>query len=366
MSHILDREVAKYPFLKEASSLVDSLDIKLEDMATPGYEKVLDRGAERVVEAINTGEVSAKLADTTTELLSYPMAVMYVTVIGERFLDRRYSLGEAVRVFTLLLDESERRIQHIARSEFDWDINRKKRDIDGRPYRFALHFTDYLRNASSFHEGKWKLVNRAIEQGYVYLTRIETARLLQVEVKDLIEDRVSDHVRIALPELIQEKVDYIRQIFEENRRRLGAGGLPEEVVAEGFPPCIQYCLEGLLAGRRASHMERFTLTSFLVNVGMDLDEMVNLYTSVTDYDESLTRYQIEHIAGLRGSRTRYTPPNCSTLRTHGICRGKDRICERINHPLAYYRMKTKSIIEEKEESENSNKAEEIEMDSNGE
>lgn len=357
MSHILDREVAKYPFLKEASSLVNSLDLKLEDMITPSYENVLDRGAERVVEAIRTGEVSAKLADTTTELLSYPMAVMYVTVIGERFLDRRYSLGEAVRVYKLLLGESESRIQNIARAEFGWDLNRKPRDVDGRPYRFILHFTDYLRNASSFHEGKWKLVNRAIEQGYVFLTRIETARLLQVEVKELIEESVSDHVRIALPELIQEKVDYIRKVFDENRKRLGAGGLPEEVIAEGFPPCIQYCLEGLLAGRRASHMERFTLTSFLVNVGMELEKMVDLYTSVTDYDESLTRYQIEHIAGLKGSRTKYTPPNCSTLRTHGICRGKDKLCAKINHPLTYYKRKTEKLIEETKKPEDSNNTE---------
>jgi len=55
-------------------------------------------------------------------------------------------------------------------------------------------------------------------------------------------------------------------------------------------------------------MERFALTTFLVNIGMPIDQMVSFYTDVTDFDESKTRYQIEHIAGLKGNRTKYTPP----------------------------------------------------------
>ena len=94
-------------------------------------------------------------------------------------------------------------------------------------------------------------------------------------------------------------------------------------------------------------MERFALTSFLVNVGMPLESMVDLYVSVTDFDESMTRYQIEHIAGQRGNKTRYTPPLCDTLRTHGICRDRDDICERVKHPLSYYRIKAKRIVQSK-------------------
>jgi DNA primase large subunit len=95
-------------------------------------------------------------------------------------------------------------------------------------------------------------------------------------------------------------------------------------------------------------MERFALTSFLVNVGMDIDEMVELYTSVTDFDESLTRYQIEHIAGMRGGQRKYSPPTCSTLNTHGICREKNSICQYVRHPLRYYQVKSKQIQNEED------------------
>ena len=61
--------------------------------------------------------------------------------------------------------------------------------------------------------------------------------------------------------------------------------------------------------------------------------------SLPDFNERLTRYQVEHIAGGRGSRTKYIPPRCDTLRTHGVCPSMDDICREVRHPLAYYRRK---------------------------
>jgi DNA primase large subunit len=167
------------------------------------------------------------------------------------------------------------------------------------------------------------------------------------EVENQIKENVSRTAKLQVPPPIQEKLDQIGKVFEENRSRLGAEDLPAEMIREAFPPCIRYCMEGLLSGRRASHMERFALTSFLVNVGMPIESMVDLYVSVTDFDEQMTRYQIEHIAGIRGNKTRYTPPLCDTLRTHGICRSKDDVCNRVKHPLSYYRIKAKRILAQK-------------------
>lgn len=343
-----EREAAKYPFLGKAAELVDTLDIKLEDIANPGYGRILDRGAERVEEAITRGEVSARLADPLTELLSFPIAVMFVTVIGERFLDRRYALGEAVRVYNLMREEGRERIAGIAREEFGWDVSLCEEEVDGQSYGFRLHFSDYLSTASGFHEEKWKLVNRVMRDGYVLLSQMEAARLVQEEVEELIRERVSKHVKIALPEPIQERLEKVSRVFEENRSRLGGEALPSEVINEAFPPCMKHALEGLLSGRRASHMERFGLTSFLIHAGMEIDDIVDLYVSVTDFDESLTRYQIEHIAGMRGGRTRYTPPTCSTLRTHGICRDRDDLCDRVKHPLGYYRIEARRLGKKQE------------------
>jgi DNA primase large subunit len=346
-----EREAAKYPFLKAGLDLVDGLDLQLDDLTDPNYGKTLDRAAERVKEAIVQGVVSAKLADPLTEILSFPVAVMYVTLIGEQFLGRRYALAEAVRAYNLLQEEYEEKITQIALDEFGWDVRRDPENIDGVPHTLKLAYPDYLRTASSFHEAKWKLVNRKMEDGLVCVTGVEAARLLQVEVERWVRERVSTPSSFTLPEPLQARLDEVNKVFDENRARLTGSRLPDEVVDEAFPPCMKYCLEGLLAGRRASHMERFGLTSFLVNVGMPIEEMVQLYTSVTDFDESLTRYQIEHIAGLKGHRTKYTPPTCNTLRTHGICRNMDSICETVSHPLGYYRRKVRRLERKSEQRE---------------
>ena len=346
---IYESEAAKYPFLKGAVDLVETLNLKVDDLSDPSYSGLLDRGEGRVSEAILRGVVSPGLDDALTELLSFPVAIMLVTVVGERFLDRRYALAEAARVYRHMRGEEEARIALMARGDFNWNMRLTRRELDGQIYSFELHFLDYLRNAASFHEDKWKLVNRVMRDGHLLLTRMEAARLIQVEVEELIRRRVSKHIRIALPDAVKERVDKITRIFEENRTRITGEGLPSEVASEAFPPCIRRAFEGLMSGRRASHMERFALTSFLVNAGMDIERIVQLFVSVTDFDEQLTRYQIEHIAGLRGSRTKYTPPTCATLRTHGICHNPDSICKRVKHPLGYYRRKIRRLKREKGE-----------------
>ncbi len=346
---LAEREAAKYPFLKVGLNLLEALDLQLDDLAGPAYTKVVDRAKERVIEAIVKGEVSVQLTEPQTELLSYPIAVMFVTLIGEPFLNRRYALSEAVRAYNILQDEYEEKLLKIAQEEFGWDIRQDPENIDGVMHNFKIRFQDYLRVASGFHEAKWKLVNRKMEAGYVAITGIEAARLMQVEVEKWVNERVATPSSFPLPKTLQTRLDEIRKTFDENRSKLGGRALPDEVINEAFPPCINYCLEGLLAGRRASHMERFALTSFLVNIGMPLDQMVSFYTSVTDFDESLTRYQIEHIAGMKGNRTKYTPPTCNTLRTHGICRNMDGICKTVNHPLSYYRKKALRVQKREEE-----------------
>ena len=372
---LAEREAAKYPFLRAGLNLLEGLDLQLDELAGPAYAKVVDRAKDRVIEAILNGESTSTLAntDSMTEILSYPISVMYVTLIAEQFLNRRFSLSEAVRAYNLLQKESEDTILRIAQDEFNWDIRKDPETIDGETMSLKLAFNDYLNLAAGFHEAKWKLVNRKMENGYVALTDKEAARLLQVEVEKWVNERVSTPSKFPLPLSLESRLNEVKKVFDENRSKLTGSQLPDEVMNEAFPPCINYCMEGLLAGRRASHMERFALTSFLVNVGMPIDQMVSFYTDVTDFDESLTRYQIEHIAGIKGNRTKYTPPTCNTLRTHRVCRNPDSTCDKINHPLSYYRRKVwimqrraeeaaareaaKEAIEEKSESSNTGKQE---------
>ena len=109
------------------------------------------------------------------------------------------------------------------------------------------------------------------------------------------------------------------------------------------PPCIKALYEAASASRHLSHVGRFTLTSFLINVGMSPEKLTELFKSFSDYNERLTRYQVEHIAGSRGSGTRYTPPNCDTLQTHNVCVNRDELCGGARNPLVYYKRKQRRV-----------------------
>jgi DNA primase large subunit len=334
-----DTDLAKYTFTPQAASRVGLFEIKIDELTSSAHEKELEMAEARIESAIRNGVVKENLrgsSDPLVEILSYPIAIMLVRALGDRFLYKRYATAEAKRASNFLRDESEAKLLFLARGSFGWGIIPGG---DAERGSILLHFIDYMRNASGFHEPKWKLVNRVMRDGYVRVSKVEAARLMEAEIERKLLNGFLAGEEFKLPGQLEDHLGVIRKLLEENRGRIGAEVLPSEVVVEAFPPCMRRAYEGLLSGRRASHMERFGLTSFLINTGMDLDKIVKIFVSVSDFDEELTRYQVEHIAGLRGGRTKYTPPTCSTLKTHGICVNPDSTCKQVRHPLNYYRRK---------------------------
>lgn len=287
------------------------------------------------------GAVTEQSPNDDIEIPSFPIAVMMAAATADSFIKRRYALAEAKRVSNLLGNENKSNIAYIA-SNFNWKIKPVKDPAVSLTYDFTLHYTDFLKNATVFHDKKWKLVNRRMLKGEVYLTKSEAARLLEEDVRRYIEGKLDIKVG-SLPEAVMNRINRLKQLFIEKRGEIQLEELPKEVIVNAYPPCIKELYDTITSGRNVSHIGRFALTSFLINIGMTTKNVVNLFSSLSDFNERLTRYQVEHIAGERGSRTKYIPPRCDTLRTHGVCHSMDDICRRVRHPLAYYRRKLRAI-----------------------
>ena len=101
-------------------------------------------------------------------------------------------------------------------------------------------------------------------------------------------------------------------------------------------------LSDSLHGVNLPHSGRFALVSFLHTIGMDSEQILTLFAQSPDFDESKSSYQIKHITGELNNTDGYTPPECHTMKTNGLCPGEDPLCEKewMNHPLIYYRVKT--------------------------
>ena len=332
-------DLAKYPFLKETAEYVKKLNLKIEDLANPEFSRILERAEERVEEAILYTLVSRKLRNEEIEILSFPAAIMLAVATENSFIKKRYALAEAKQAYNDMKIEPKERILAIAQN-FEWGLTLNENA--GTPYEFKLHFTDYLKNTTQLREKKWKLVNRLLSNGNIYLTKTETARLLSEEVRRQIEKRLSVEELPQLPPTIMDIAEKIKKLSIEKIGKTEMEGFPKTITQTAFPPCIKALYEATSSGRHISHIGRFTLTSFLINIGMPPENVIELFKNFSDYDQRMTNYQVEHIAGERGSRTRYIPPKCDTLKTHGICMNPDMLCQNIRHPLAYYRRKVKT------------------------
>jgi len=262
-------------------------------------------------------------------------------------LKRRYALAEAKRAYNILKQETKQKLIEVAQT-FNWKITHTKPDRKNAPYTtsgdLTIHFTNYLKNTGNLRETKWKLVNRTMQQGEVQLTKDEAARLLSEEIRTHVEKKLDTKIEFTLPQTVNERLEKLKNLYLSRKGKIRQEEMPKETKIEAFPPCITKLYKDAQAGRHISHIGRFALTSFLVNSGMPVENIIECFRPASDYSERMTRYQVEHIAGGRGSRTKYIPPKCDTLRTHGVCPGMDEICQRnVRHPLAYYRRKLKTL-----------------------
>ena len=334
-------DLAKYPFLKETAEYVKPLNLQIDDLASMGSELV-KRAEERVNEALLDRRITRNLKRINIEIPSFPLALLIVIATENSFIKKRYALAEAKQASSDLAVEPKGKILRVAR-DFDWKISFAKESVDS-PLDFAVSFPDYLRNAAHLHDKKWKLTNSILSQGCVYLNRRDAARLLEEEIRRRVEKRLDVKLQ-RVPEELGAIAERVKKLAGEVIGEMEAEELPKIVVQTAYPPCVYAMLETAKSNHHLSHIERFTLTSFLINIGMTSENVNELFKTFSDYNEKMTRYQIEHIAGERGSATRYTPPQCSLLQTHGVCKNRDELCHRIYHPLAYYKLKQKRVTQ---------------------
>ncbi len=333
-SALSSEDFAKYPFLKQASKQIEELQFRIETLSSekPIFERAQNR-VEKAIFEVNTGKA---IRDKRSEISSFAAALILVIATKNSWIKKRYALSVAKTAHPQMLGENKGKILAIAQ-DFDWDIGE---GAFGKDFRIGFGF--YLKNAAHMHDSEWKLINQIMDNGCVYLNKDKIVRLLQEEVKNRIEKRLDvPEIRNLPPEITAIAEGLVKSAQEIMGQEIE--DMPKVVVQTAFPPCINAIYEAALSTHHLSQIERFTLTSFLLNIGMSSDKVSELYKSFSDYNERLTRYQIEHIAGERGSGTRYIPPQCSVLQTHGLCRGRDVLCRRIYHPLAYYKRKQKLV-----------------------
>ena len=328
-------EIAKYPFLAEAGQYLKDKGFTLEQFATdPDLKIIVDKAYERIESAAEDKTYYPELDDpsekeTTLPLnvFSFLIAIVLLKLSGLNTLINKFSLAEARRAEKFLQRDlvsnsdktSEEFAIRIFRDIFSVTI-KKTGDY------FVIPIPDYLKHAVNFHEREWKLVNRHVENGMVFLTPHESARLIRKELGIYIAARIRAANTPSMAKGFEDKVNKLSVLTKKFA--------VSTVVSTEHPPCIKHAIEALNNGENLSHSGRFMLATFLLGRGQTIDEIAPLFKNAPDYDEKVTRYQIKQVAGETGSNIKYSCPSCEKIKSNDLCFAIPE-CDNIINPIQF-------------------------------
>ena len=319
-------EIAKYPFLAEAGQYLQDKGFTLEQFATdPDLQIIVDKAYERIESATNGRIYNTKLDSSDT--FSFLIAIILLKLSGMNTLINRFSLAEARRAEKFLekdlVDNSNKTSEELAikiiRDIFSVSVKKDKN-------HFVIPISDYLRHAVNFHELEWKLVNRHVESGMVFLSPHETVRLIRRELGGYIRSRIRAANTPSLYKGFEDKVNRLVDLAKKFTVSV--------TVSTEYPPCIKHAIDALESGENLSHSGRFMLATFLLGRGQSIDEIAPLFKNAPDYNEKVTRYQINQIAGETGSNTKYSCPSCEKLKSNDLCFAIPE-CDNIINPIQF-------------------------------
>jgi DNA primase large subunit len=282
------------------------------------------RAQERVLEAIERGErgVLPKLDNPWVELLSFPLSRALALYVEDDWLRRRWALAEAARVERLLHGESDEVLLYVIN-----DLGLKTKKIeDGK---WVMHFSQYLHLSRRLGtEPRWKLVNRLMDKGLVTLTQPEVIRL----VREWLYDSFTQTKPLPT-NWHPEEAKAVKEALQKRAAKTVAPAPSKE-----WAPCM-VALRNRVAD--IGHFGLFALAAYMAQKGYEVKEIVDVLRVRSDFDEKIARYQVEHIAGQRGSRVKYRPPSCQSMKTHGLCIEDGKHCpNNIKNPTQYTNRQT--------------------------
>jgi DNA primase large subunit len=322
----------KYPFLPMASKYIARLGLDFDTITS--LQEIRDHAKQRVSSTFLPEDDLSEKSDKGYEIsiASYALAIVYLAGIAEPILTEKFALFEAQKVNSHLRTEKNSDIILEIAKAFNWNV-KKNGDF------FFVHFAKFLETSTRgrlHHDSKWKLINRIMNNGLVQVSPRELARLLQEDVKNQIEKSAKQELG-KVPEQIQHDIDELKADFLKRKPQF------EEVIQvikaqeSDYPPCITALMKRTSEGQHLSHVERFTLVTYLLHQGISVDTIVKMFSNVPDFKEDKTRYQVEHLSGVRMGKEPYMPYNCSSLQTHNVCSGATNpICRTIRNPLSYH------------------------------
>ncbi len=356
-------DLVKYPFLTQLNELLNLKypNLKIEDILNNTELYPFNRALEILESIVTKNTIFKTRINSEDEIIAFYSLLIGAITIGDRALLHRIAVAYSKQTSSFLNHETIDNIVLIARKiGLDVELTRDPPKIlidvkrDGSILYIAkpvsIDLKQYLEIISKklAHDPKYMLVNQIVENSRVFIDKEVLIRLIE----ELVYRRIIEYANLINfnPDKITLFISKYREILEKNnwfRRKpvIESGNDRTEVknrlVVDKLPPCMKNILSKIESSENPSHHERFALASFLVNIGLEIDSILEIFRKTPDFNERIARYQVEHISGLRGSRRKYLPYNCDNMKSLGICPIND-YCSGGKNPLTIYRRNIRS------------------------
>jgi DNA primase large subunit len=161
----------------------------------------------------------------------------------------------------------------------------------------------------------------------VLLTPEKTVRLIRKELGTYIGSKI---INAPTPPMIPGFENMVNELISICKKLT-----PSYTMTTGeYPPCIKHAIEVLEKGENLPHSGRFMLATFLLSKGQSVEEIAPLFKNAPDYNQRVTLYQLNHLAGTSGSGTHYSCPSCEKLKTQNLCFAIPE-CDNIINPIQF-------------------------------
>jgi len=321
---------------------VDAAAVDLGDVVTRDDAPAVDRAVDRVTAALTEGTVGEPSRRTRTELLSYPVARVLVSLVDEPVVVRTYAQAEAAtaveRVRADLTEDAD--LSYGSAGEIslsgllaEFDLEDDVTPVPETDGAYRVDVTAYLALSSGLDGDAWRLNRRELADGNVPVDRDD----LLVLLRQAIEDRVADGLPLNVPDVIADALAPAVGRIEEVLADVEVAVDIDRVVPELFPPCVKALLDRARDGEALPTHSWFSLCSFCAAIGMDDADVLELLDVTAETDPVVAqrvRYGLDRVAGDHGIE--YPLPSCETMDAYGDCVNKDELCAEISHPLTYY------------------------------